>query len=80
MSIPEPEPEPELTDTLRCPACVGHLRPVPDVDQGSLVCSKCGEEFPVIRSIPRLLLSPFREALLGNGTAAEQMNGSCRLL
>jgi len=66
MSIPEPE----LTETLRCPACAGRLEPVSDGDQGSLVCSKCGETFPVIRSIPRLLLSPFREALLGNGTAA----------
>ena len=66
MSIPEPE----LMDTLRCPACVGQLGPARDVDQDSLVCSKCGEEFPVIRSIPRLLLSPFREALLGNGMAA----------
>ncbi len=60
MSIPEPE----LSDTLRCPACAGQLRPVRDVEEGFLVCSKCGEEFPVIRSIPRLLLSPFRESLL----------------
>ena len=64
--------EPELTETLRCPACVGRLRPAHDAEPGlqvPLVCSDCGEEFPVIRSIPRLLLSPFREALLGNGTA-----------
>jgi SAM-dependent methyltransferase/uncharacterized protein YbaR (Trm112 family) len=64
--------EPELTETLRCPACVGRLRPAGDSESGPqvpLVCSDCGEEFPVIRSIPRLLLSPFREALLGNGTA-----------
>src|SRR5882672_783940 len=61
---------PELTETLRCPACVGQLSPARDDDEESLVCSNCGEDFPVIRSIPRLLLSPFREALLGNGTAA----------
>src|SRR5712691_1393684 len=60
----------ELTETLRCPACVGQLSPARDADQDALVCSRCGEEFPVIRSIPRLLLSPFREALLGNGSAA----------
>lgn len=68
MSIPEPE----LTQTLRCPACVGRLRPIHNEGQDPqrLVCADCGEEFPVIRSIPRLLLSPFREALLGNGTAA----------
>src|SRR5258708_22742248 len=61
---------PELTETLRCPACVGQLSPARDADQDALVCSKCGEKFPVIRSIPRLLLAPFREALLGNCTAA----------
>jgi len=70
MSIPAPE----LTETLRCPACGGRLRPARDAEPGlqvPLVCADCGEEFPVIRSIPRLLLSPFREALLGNGTAGE---------
>ena len=70
MSIPAPE----LTETLRCPACGGRLRPAHDAEPGlqvPLVCADCGEEFPVIRSIPRLLLSPFREALLGNGTAGE---------
>ena len=61
---------PELTETLRCPACVGQLNRVRDADQDTLACSKCGEKFPVIRSIPRLLLPPFREALLGNGTEA----------
>jgi len=61
---------PELTETLRCPACVGQLSSARAADHDSLVCSNCGEEFPVIRSIPRLLLAPFREALLGNGTAA----------
>ena len=66
MSIPAPE----LTETLRCPACIGQLNPAHEAGQDSLVCSGCGEEFPVIRSIPRLLLAPFREALLGNGTAA----------
>src|SRR6267142_5303142 len=61
---------PELTETLRCPACVGQLSSTRDADEDALVCSKCGEKFPVIRSIPRLLLAPFREALLGNGTVA----------
>ena len=64
--------EPELTETLRCPACVGQLRPVRAAEPGAyaaLVCAQCGEKFPVIRAIPRLLLSPYREALLGNGTA-----------
>ncbi len=32
-----------------------------------MACATCNEEFSVIRGIPRLLLSPLREALLGNG-------------
>lgn len=62
--------EQELTETLRCPGCLGRLRVKRETGDGikvALVCSSCAEEFPVIDSIPRLLLSPFREALLGNG-------------
>ena len=62
--------EQELTETLRCPGCLGQLsvrRETGDGIKAALVCSSCAEEFPVIDSIPRLLLSPFREALLGNG-------------
>ncbi len=64
--------EQELTETLRCPGCLGQLRVRKETGDGievALVCSICAEEFPVIDSIPRLLLSPFREALLGNGIA-----------
>jgi SAM-dependent methyltransferase/uncharacterized protein YbaR (Trm112 family) len=64
--------EQELTETLRCPGCLGQLRVKRETGDGikvALMCSSCAEEFPVIDSIPRLLLSPFREALLGNGIA-----------
>jgi SAM-dependent methyltransferase/uncharacterized protein YbaR (Trm112 family) len=64
--------EQELTETLRCPGCLGELivkRETGDGVEIALVCPSCAEEFPVIDSIPRLLLPPFREALLGNGTA-----------
>ena len=64
--------EQELTETLRCPGCLGQLRVRRETGDGikvALVCSSCSEGFPVIDSIPRLLLSPFREALLGNGIA-----------
>ena len=42
---------------------------LPDGDS-CLVCGKCRENFPIIGGIPRLLLSPLREALLGNGLVA----------
>lgn len=64
--------EQELTETLRCPGCLGRLgvrRETGDGIKIALVCLSCAQEFPVIDSIPRLLLSPFREALLGNGVA-----------
>jgi 2-polyprenyl-3-methyl-5-hydroxy-6-metoxy-1,4-benzoquinol methylase len=63
--------EQELAETLRCPGCLDRLRldHRANSTQVFLVCSRCAEEFPVIRSIPRLLLSPLREALLGDGSA-----------
>ena len=62
--------EQELAESLRCPGCLDRLRLDRRADgtQVFLVCSRCAEEFPVVRSIPRMLLSPFREALLENGT------------
>lgn len=62
--------EQELAETLRCPGCLDRLRldHRANSTQVFLVCSRCAEEFPVIRSIPRLLLSPLREALLGDGS------------
>ncbi len=34
-------------------------------------CALCKQQFPVINSVPRLLLPPLREALLGEGSASE---------
>jgi len=63
-----------LLEVLRCPACQGQLC----VSDGSaenngdiyLECQRCQQQFPIINNIPRLLLSPLREALLGNGAAS----------
>src|SRR5678815_4472513 len=57
----------KLVDTLRCPACRGVL--LTSSDEQGLFCGQCNLTFPVINGIPRMLLSPFREALLGNGAA-----------
>jgi SAM-dependent methyltransferase len=40
-----------------------------DPQRDNLVCEQCLESFPIIDNIPRLLLSPLREALLGNSPA-----------
>jgi glycosyltransferase involved in cell wall biosynthesis/uncharacterized protein YbaR (Trm112 family) len=58
----------KLIETLRCPSCRGTLSFV-DTDE-ELTCSACRISFPIVNGIPRLLLPPFREALLGNGTVS----------
>ena len=59
-------------DVLRCPGCGGALQPgneTPITDaEASLRCDRCDETFPVIDGIPRMLLTPIREALMGSGT------------
>jgi SAM-dependent methyltransferase/uncharacterized protein YbaR (Trm112 family) len=62
--------EQQLIETLRCPGCFGQVslkRETGGGQEAALVCLSCTEKFPVIDSIPRLLLSPFREVLLGDG-------------
>jgi len=56
-----------LLETLRCPACQGRLS---FFDETHLHCASCNLPFPIVNGIPRMLLSPFREALLGNGAAS----------
>jgi SAM-dependent methyltransferase/uncharacterized protein YbaR (Trm112 family) len=61
-----------VVETVRCPGCQGRLLSVnggADDADAYLQCTICNERFPVIGAIPRLLLSPLREALLGNGVA-----------
>jgi ubiquinone/menaquinone biosynthesis C-methylase UbiE/uncharacterized protein YbaR (Trm112 family) len=59
-----------LLERLRCPGCSGKLRfnagQAKDNGESYLECENCKETFPVIEGVPRLLLSPLREALLGN--------------
>jgi 2-polyprenyl-3-methyl-5-hydroxy-6-metoxy-1,4-benzoquinol methylase/glycosyltransferase involved in cell wall biosynthesis/uncharacterized protein YbaR (Trm112 family) len=58
----------KVFETLRCPSCHGHLEFAQG--QNELVCANCDLSFPIINEIPRLLLSPFREALLGNSATS----------
>jgi len=60
-------------EVLRCPACQAQLC-VNDgraENNGStyLECQGCQQQFPIINNVPRLLISPLREALLGNRVA-----------
>jgi len=61
-----------LRESLRCPRCHGSLSVSPEANKADrrLECGACSLVFPIIRDIPRLLLSPFREALLGDSEAA----------
>jgi SAM-dependent methyltransferase/uncharacterized protein YbaR (Trm112 family) len=59
----------KLLETLRCPACLSGLRQSDEHAQSNgdayLECTSCREQFPIVRDVPRMLLSPLREALLG---------------
>jgi SAM-dependent methyltransferase len=59
----------KLLESLRCPACQGRLT---FHTGGDLFCDVCSLSFPIINGIPRLLLPPFREALLGTGDVSER--------
>src|SRR5262249_3200603 len=56
---------------LRCPGCGGEFRPRDEASAlrftASLRCDRCDETFPVIDGIPRMLLTPLREALGRSG-------------
>jgi SAM-dependent methyltransferase/uncharacterized protein YbaR (Trm112 family) len=58
----------KLLETLRCPSCRNGLELAPDAN--TLLCSQCDLSFAIINGIPRLLLSPLREALLGDSTVS----------
>lgn len=63
----------EILEALRCPRCEGRLsigKQDSTLDDGALQCPGCGEHYPVIGGIPRLLLSPLREALIEGGAAS----------
>ena len=64
----------KLLETLRCPACHGILRTNDEHAENNgdcyLECEACSEQFPIVADVPRLLLSPLREALLGNRATA----------
>jgi len=64
-------PRKQILETFRCPACHEPLQPLDASANGSgaLKCSRCDEMFPVVNEIPRLVLRPLREALMGNAKA-----------
>ena len=55
-----------LLNLLRCPACLGKLHSISfvtsddddEVVEGVLVCA-CGESYPVVRTIPRMLRNAY---------------------
>jgi 2-polyprenyl-3-methyl-5-hydroxy-6-metoxy-1,4-benzoquinol methylase len=64
-----------LLETLRCPGCQGWLRICDEHanDNGdvNLECAACKQRFPIINSIPRLLLPSLRESLAGKSGNSE---------
>jgi SAM-dependent methyltransferase/uncharacterized protein YbaR (Trm112 family) len=64
-----------LLEVLHCPACQGELSlsdgKVENNGEVYLECRRCQQQFPIINNVPRLLLSPLREALLGSGAAGD---------
>ena len=49
-----------LLETLRCPGCRSKLSAAAE-----LICAQCGNSYPIIHDIPRLLLPNMRDALEG---------------
>jgi 2-polyprenyl-3-methyl-5-hydroxy-6-metoxy-1,4-benzoquinol methylase/uncharacterized protein YbaR (Trm112 family) len=66
----------KILETVRCPRCHGPVHFAERSENGdgegkALECSVCDERFPLTKGIPRLLLSPLREALLGQGDVSK---------
>lgn len=55
----------KLLETLRCPACRVELS-----FSTTLNCARCGNSYPIVDGIPRLLLPAMRDALRGEGSAS----------
>lgn len=64
-----------LLETLRCPGCQGSLRSGHhrSASNGDFFfeCATCQQQFPVLNDVPRLLLPPLQQALLGGGATSE---------
>ncbi len=64
----------KLLETLRCPGCQGRLSLTDQASKdqpAGFECTQCHELFPVINNIPRLVLSPLREALVEQKAGSE---------
>lgn len=55
-----------LLETLRCPGCRSELSAAAE-----LICAQCGNSYPIIHDIPRLLLPTMRDALEGESKSTE---------
>lgn len=71
-----------LLAKLRCPKCLAQLSiqfelrgPHARLEEGLLSCP-CGEWFPVVRGIPRMLLSPYRDAFLAKEAEFVERNAT----
>jgi uncharacterized protein len=60
--------DPALLDILACPNCRAELRA--DDAASELVCSSCGDAYPVRDDIPVLLVDEARRPAGDDGTAA----------
>lgn len=64
----------KLLEALRCPGCQARFSLIDQVSKDhpiSFECAQCHEVFPVINKIPRLVLSPLREALVEQKAGSE---------
>lgn len=60
----------KLVETLRCPGCRSELSFSANAGAETLVCVSCGNSYPIINGIPRLLLPVMRDALSGKSSTA----------
>jgi SAM-dependent methyltransferase/uncharacterized protein YbaR (Trm112 family) len=67
-----PPQKEKLLESLRCPACAGHLGLSSDEreTEARLTCVSCNLSFPIKDEIPRMLLPTIRAALQAEGTVS----------
>lgn len=74
----------ELLDFLICPSCQKSLKlevqkeENKEIEEGRLLC-RCGEEYPIVKGVPRLLLEPLRISILKTKNAGMTLDKTQRL-
>jgi uncharacterized protein YbaR (Trm112 family) len=62
-----------LMDILACPICKSHplelivFTEKDEIDEGVLLCGRCGRWYPIIETIPRMLPDDLRDATEDRG-------------